>query len=104
VLRGTVIDIYARNQNGSNALHMAIKRENKLVFKSLIDSNYDLNYPKNNGVTALGIAALADHKRFFVELLDAGADPHWVNEKGIGALYLAIKGKSRVLIQYLVNL
>jgi len=83
---------------------MAIKRENKLVFKALIDSNYDLNYPKNNGVTALGIAALADHKRFFVELLDAGADPHWVNEKGIGALYLAIKGKSRVLIQYLVNL
>lgn len=37
-------------------------------------------------------------------MLEAGADPNNINEKGIGALYLAIKGKSRVLAQYLVNL
>lgn len=36
--------------------------------------------------------------------MEAGADIHYINDKGIGALYLAIKGKSRVLIQYMVNL
>ena len=98
------MDLYARNQNGSNALHMAVKRGNNAVVSTLIDQAYDLNIPKKNGVTALGIAALADNKDAFVALLDGGADPFYVNDKGIGALYLAIKGKARVLAQYLVNM
>ena len=65
---------------------------------------YDLNKPKNNGVTALGIAALANHESFFTTLMDNGADPTFVNNRGIGALYLAIKGKSKLLTQLLVNL
>lgn len=37
------IDIYAKNQNGSNALHMAVKRNNENVIKTLIDAAFDLN-------------------------------------------------------------
>jgi ankyrin repeat protein len=37
------IDIYARNQNGSNLLHIAVKNNNMPA--------------KNNGITAVGIAA-----------------------------------------------
>lgn len=77
---------------------MAVKRDAYPVFQALLQMDYDTNVPKNNGVTALGIAALANQKKLFVSLLDAGADPHFVNEKGIGALYLAIKGKSKVLV------
>ena len=104
LLATTKIDIYAKNHNGSNALHMAIKRGNVLVLQTLLEMQYDLDRPKNNGVTALGIAALGNQARFFTILLDNGADPHCVNDRGIGALYLAIKGKSKVITQYLVNL
>lgn len=98
------VDRYAKNQNGSNALHMAVKRDSLIVLKELISTDYDVNIPKNNGVTALGIAALTDNQRHFTLLMDAGADPAFSNERGIGALYLAVKGKSKVLVQYLVNL
>ena len=83
---------------------MAVKRNNDSVLMALIELGYNLNQPKNNGVTALGIAALADQKKSFVSLLDAGADPFLLDEKGIGVMYLAIKGKSRMLLQYLLNL
>ena len=104
LLAKTEIDKYAMNQNGSNALHMAVKRNNREVMEALIKMDYDLDRPKNNGVTALGIAALAGHESFFSALMDSGADPSHTNERGIGALYLAIKGKSKSLTQLLVNL
>ena len=47
----------SRNQNGSNALHIAVKQGNIKVVQALIDMKYPLNYTKNNGVTAVGIAA-----------------------------------------------
>lgn len=75
LLRQSEIDLYAKNQNGSNALHMAVKRGNDAVLTTLISQGYNLNVPKKNGVAALGIAALADNQNAFVALLDAGADP-----------------------------
>jgi ankyrin repeat protein len=51
------IDILSTNQNGSNALHIAVKKENINVVQVLLDIKYPLNYTKNNGVTALGVAA-----------------------------------------------
>ena len=51
------IDILSTNQNGSNALHIAVKKENIKVVQVLLDIKYPLNYTKNNGVTALGVAA-----------------------------------------------
>lgn len=55
------VDRYAKNQNGSNALHMAVKRDSIGVLTELIQTDYDVNIPKNNGVTGLGIAALSDN-------------------------------------------
>ena len=37
LLRRTDIDIYAKNQNGSNALHMAVKRDSNSVLRSLME-------------------------------------------------------------------
>jgi len=56
------IDLMCRNQNGSNALHIAVKNGNMQVIQSLIDMHYPLEYAKNNGVTAIGIAAFQGDK------------------------------------------
>ena len=52
------IMLYSTNQNGSNALHMAVKRQNYAILIELVKIKFDVQWPKNNGVTALGIAAL----------------------------------------------
>ena len=36
-------DIFARNQNGSNALHIAVKKNNFTIVQALIDIKYPLN-------------------------------------------------------------
>lgn len=46
-----------KNQNGSNALHIAVKKNNIEVIKVLLGIKYPLDETKNNGVTAIGIAA-----------------------------------------------
>ena len=51
------IDILCRNKNGSNALHIAVKKENLKVIQTLLKMNYPLNFTKSNGVTAAGIAS-----------------------------------------------
>ena len=51
------IDLMCKNQNGSNALHIAVKKENIPIVQALLDIHYPLDYTKNNGITALGIAA-----------------------------------------------
>ena len=97
------VEMYSTNQNGSNALHMAVKKQNYRVIKELIAMKFDVQWPKNNGVTALGIAALAGDLRAFHMLISGGADPCYTNRQGIGALYLAIKGKAQDVVQFLVK-
>ena len=46
----------SKNEFGSNALHIAVKRKNVEVIEELIAMEFPLNYPRDNGVTALGIA------------------------------------------------
>jgi len=57
LLAQTSIDILCQNANGSNALHIAVKRQNIEVIKTLLELKFPLNIPKNNGIAALGIAA-----------------------------------------------
>jgi len=80
-----------KNQNGSNALHIAVKRENFPVVRALIDIHYPLDYPKNNGVTALGIAAFGGSLELCDLLYFNGADVNFKNKNGINPLYLSIK-------------
>jgi ankyrin repeat protein len=55
VLNG--IDYKIKNQNGSNALHIAVKRGAADVVNELIKMDFPIDEPKNNGITALGIAS-----------------------------------------------
>jgi ankyrin repeat protein len=36
-------DIFSRNHNGSNALHIAVKKNNFEIVKALINMNYPVN-------------------------------------------------------------
>lgn len=50
-------DIYSRNHNGSNVLHIATKKNNEKIVAELIKMRFPLDHAKNNGITAAGIAA-----------------------------------------------
>jgi ankyrin repeat protein len=50
-------EIFEKNSNGSNVLHLAAKRGNISVLKELVRIKYPLDDPKINGITAVGIAA-----------------------------------------------
>ena len=56
ILAMSSIDILATNENGSNALHIAVKRANIEAVMVLIEIKFPLNLAKKNGVAALGIA------------------------------------------------
>jgi ankyrin repeat protein len=85
------IDMLSRNQNGSNALHIAAKKDNVKVIQALLDIKYPLNYTKHNGVTAVGIAAYCGNLKILNMLYKAGADINLTSKHGAGPLYLAIK-------------
>ncbi len=85
------IDIMNRNQNGSNALHIAVKKENIKVIETLLDLHYPLDYTKNNGVTSVGIACYIGSLRVLDMLYKAGADINYRSISGVNALHLAIK-------------
>ena len=85
------IDILCRNQNGSNALHIAVKKENVEVIKVLLKMNYPLDFTKSNGVTAAGIAAFKGNLKILQILDNGGADLNFVGKNGVCALTLSIK-------------
>eukprot|EP00347_Sterkiella_histriomuscorum_P006064 403354203 len=97
------IDLMCKNHNGSNALHIAVKKGNIQVIQALLDIHYPLNYTKNNGVTALGIAAYKGSIKLMEMLYSAGADLNIVNKQGISPLYLAIKSGNQDAVKYLIE-
>ncbi|CDW84797.1 ankyrin [Stylonychia lemnae] len=68
------VDIYSRNHNGSNALHIAVKKNNLNIVLELLKIQYPLDHVKNNGITAAGIAAYKGHIKLLDLLTQAGAD------------------------------
>ena len=97
------IDIMNRNQNGSNALHIAVKKDNFKVIQSLIDMHYPLDYTKNNGVTAVGIACYKGSVQLIDILYKAGADINFKSMSGVNSLYLAVKGNHLECVRYLIE-
>ena len=67
-------DIYARNHNGSNVLHIAVKKSNMKVFDELLKIKFPLNQAKNNGITETGIASFKGNLNVLKRLAAAGAD------------------------------
>lgn len=84
--------LYATNQNGSNALHIAVKKKNVDVIRFLcMKCAYSIDTVKNNGVTALGIAAFKGYFGIFQELYQMGANLNYIHSNGISPLCLAVK-------------
>lgn len=97
------IDLMCKNQNGSNALHIAVKKDNIHVIQTLLDIHYPLDYTKNNGVTACGIASYKGSLKILDMLYKAGADINITAKNGIGPLYLAIKSNKLDCVKYLIE-
>jgi ankyrin repeat protein len=86
------IDPYAYNQNGSNALHVAVKLGHVPIVREILKiKNFPVDAMKQNGVTAMGIAAYKGNV-IMMEILKEKSNLMFTNANGIGPLYLAIKG------------
>ena len=49
-------NFYSKNSNGENALHLAVRTSDIIIFKLLLTKIADINIKKNNGETCLHIA------------------------------------------------
>lgn len=86
-----------KNENGSNALHIAVKRQNLESVQELIAMDFPLNIPKAIGVAPLGIAVSTGNTELIRMLIKGKADINFVSTKpnaGISALSLAFKFKN----------
>jgi len=87
----------AKNEIGSNALHIAVKRKNREVVEELIAMDFPLDFQRDNGVTALGIAVHSGEMSMIKLLVQARADINYVSSApnpGISPLYLAVKHRN----------
>ncbi|TNV87712.1 hypothetical protein FGO68_gene15221 [Halteria grandinella] len=103
LLKNLGINILSKNKNGSNALHVAAKKQDYSVLQYLIDSKYPLNETKNNGVTALIIASMKNDMKAITMLCEAGADLEKQSNRGITPLAMAIHMKSMEALMYLID-
>lgn len=96
------MDPLAINQNGSNALHIAVKLGHFDAVRELIRlRNYPVDAMKKNGVTAMGIAAFRGNVQM-MELLSERSNLLFVNSQGVGPLYLAVKANKTDSIRFLL--
>jgi ankyrin repeat protein len=73
------VDPLATNQNGSNALHIAVKLGHFDTVRELIRlKNFPVDAMKKNGVTAMGIAAYRGNIQM-MELLAERSNLQFVN-------------------------
>ena len=87
----------AKNEIGSNALHIAVKRKNREAVEELVAMDFPLDFQRENGVTALGIAVHSGDMSLIKLLVQARADVNYVSgmpNPGISPLYLAVKHKN----------
>jgi ankyrin repeat protein len=81
------IDVLNQHKESkSNALHIAVEKNNPKMVRQLIDSGFPLDIPKERGVTAL-IASCNreiqdEEENISVMLVEAGADLNLVTDGG----------------------
>jgi potassium channel len=91
------IDRLVKNDIGSNALHIAVKRGNCEAIEEMIVMDFPLDIPKANGVTALGIAIHGGDLKIVEQLIKGGSDVNFISIKpnpGISSMSLALKHKN----------
>lgn len=103
ILHAKGANIYCRNQNGSNALHIATKKGLFQVVRELLKMNYPLDKLKANGISALSIAAIKGNLPIIKLLIQAGADVNQIGKNGVSPLYMAMKATNLECIQYLLE-
>ena len=82
---------------------MAVKHDNFEMARELLQTaTFDPDLPKFNGVNALGIACMANNMRMVRLLDDSKADMTYTTPAGIGAMFLAIKGKAKQALEFLI--
>lgn len=88
------VDIYKSTVSGTNALHVAAKKDHHLVLKTLLkELEYKPDSRTKKGFTALHLAAAEGNVNSVTHLLDFGADVKILTQQGYSALYLALYNK-----------
>ena len=85
--------IDTRTEQGNfTALHLAVKKNQRDVVKTLIEFGANKNAQSNEGMTPLHIAAKKGFRRTAEILIDQGVGIHVSNREGATAVYLAHQG------------
>lgn len=103
ILHAKGANIFCRNQNGSNALHIATKKGLFQVVRELLKIKFPLDKLKANGISALAIAAIKGNLPIIKLLVQAGADVNQLGKNGVAPLYMAMKAQNLECMQYLLE-
>ncbi|KAF6356566.1 ankyrin repeat domain 31 [Rhinolophus ferrumequinum] len=99
--------INKRNARGKSRLHLAARRGNLFLVKTLIESGADVNLKDNAGWTPLHEASSEGSDDIIVELLKAGAKVNCENLDGILPLHDAVANNhlkaAEILLQHGAN-
>jgi len=97
-------DINAKAFMGETPLHYAIKHEQIICLKKLIELKADIERKNSQGATPLHYAAIKGNTNAVMMLIKAGADPRAKNEDGNTPLDLALKNKRSAVADFLTIL
>ena len=90
-----------KNSDGDTALILTLIKNNKELFKLLIDDGANVNIKYRNGNTALMLASARNKLDFVKLLIDAGANVNLKNICGDTALFLSHCGNNKEIIELL---
>ncbi len=97
------IDLSVRNQNGLNALHLAVASSNEKAITNMLNVKIDINSALPNGWTSLMIATYVNSPAVVEFLLSRGADKTLKTPEGYSALNIAKEAKFDDIVKLLEN-
>lgn len=98
------VDINARNCYGQTSLYLAIKNEQLLMFKFIVEqANVDVTIPDNVGWAPLHEAAIKGNPEIVKKLLERGTQINWPNNNDLTPLHLAVLNGHTEIVQLLLD-
>lgn len=97
------IELSVRNQNGLNALHLAVALKNEKAIANMLNEKIDINSPLPNGWTSLMIATYVNSPTVVKILLANGADKALKTPEGYSAMTIAKEAKLNDIVKLLEN-
>ena len=95
--------INVRNKKGDTPLIVALREDNQVLAKYLIDQGADVNLSGNNGDTPIYIATKNDNAVLVKYLIDNGANVDKQNTHGYVPLNIALERDNEVIAKYLID-